>query len=490
MSPSNAPVFRRQFLRAAGGALPAVGALSVTASAAQTAFEPLGSVPITDATEAVVGPESETAYVATQDGFAVVDVSDPSAPAVLERRTGLLADREGGPLREILDVKAAADRLLVAGPANGHGEPGLKGFLLYDLADPQTPERVAFHETEFPIHNAALTADRAYLVNGSEVVIVDVGDDPAELGRWTPSDADPAWGEVDGLLCFAHDVYARGDRAYVVEWDAGTFVLDVSDPSAPTAVTRIGGRSLETLAEIPDGEAVNHSLSMPGNHHTAAVNDDGSLLVLNKEAWPTRLSERREVDPLGEVELWDVRDESSPERLATIEAPPSRRPEKDSINTTPHNFDIVGDRLYTSWYDGGVKIHEVGDPEAPELLAWWRAPHEWTFWTAQYASSEFFVASSHSVGSYNAGKGALVTFPNRAGEQASPPPLTETPPPEPTPTASATPTATPTAEPTPTTAETRGTSSPPDAEGVSAPGFGLLGATGALSLAAWRQVRD
>ncbi|WP_053948277.1 LVIVD repeat-containing protein [Halolamina sediminis] len=477
---------RRQFLRAAGCAIPAVGALPATASATQSAFEPLGSVSITGATEAVVGPESETAYVATQDGFAVVDISTPNEPAVLQRRTGLLSEREGGPMQEILDVKVAGDRLLVAGPANGHEEPVVEGFLLYDVTDPKDPERVAFHETEFPIHNAELTEERAYLVNGSEVVLVGVADEPTELGRWAPRDADPAWAEVDGLLRFAHDVYAQGDRAYVVEWDAGTFVLDVSDPAAPTVVTRIGGRSAETLAEIPSEDAVVHSLSMPGNHHTAAVNDDASLLALNKEAWPTELTEGTEIQPLGEVELWDVREETAPERLATIEAPHSRNPEKAEINTTPHNFEIRGERLYSSWYDGGVKIHDVSDPRNPELLAWWRDPHEWTFWTAQYATEEFFVASSHSRGRYNAGKGALVTFPNRAGEQASPPALTDTE------------TPTPTVEPTPSS--TPGTSTPsspaptstPAAESktVSAPGFGLLGAAGAISLATWRHLRD
>ena len=88
-------------------------------------------------------------------------------------------------------------------------------------------------------------------------------------------------------------------------------------------------------------------------------------------------------------------------------------PTKEGINTTPHNMDLRGDRLYTSWYDGGVKIHDVSDPGRPELLAWWRAPRRWSFWTAQYATDEFFVASSHTRGHYTH-DGAPFAFPNRA----------------------------------------------------------------------------
>ncbi|WP_436927074.1 LVIVD repeat-containing protein [Halosimplex amylolyticum] len=486
---------RRQYLQTVAMSVPAASGIAPGVAAARADYEPLGSVSVSGATEAVVGPDARTAYVATQDGFAVVDVSDPASPAVVDRRTALLADREGGPLREILDVSVAGDRLLVAGPANHHDEPALEGFLLYDLANPTDPERVAFYETDFAIHNAFLAGDHAYLADTGRVVVVDVTGTPAEVGSWRPRDADPAWADVHPLLCFAHDMFVRGDRAYVVEWDAGTFVLDVSDPTAPTAVTRIGGRSAETLASIPDDEVVAHSLGMPGNHHTAMVNEDASLLVLNKEAWQTDLTEEAGVDPLGEVELWDLRDESSPAHLATIEAPESRDPEKSALNTTPHNFDVAGDRLFTSWYDGGVKVHDVSDPANPELLAWWRAPSRWTFWTAQRATDAFFVASSHARGRYNAGKGALVTFPNRPGEQQSPPPLTATPTPaDPTPQGSPSPT------PASTVTTASGTGAPPTdgtasttvaaASGTTTgdgSGFGLLAALGAVGIAAWRR---
>lgn len=492
---------RRALLRAALGASVAVGGASATprsstaphrspctrpptapSSSARPAtpdpYAPLGRLDVPSATEAVVGPDGEWAYVAVGDGFATVDVSDPTAPTAVAERTNLLGGREGGPLREILDVSVDGDRLLVPGPANYHGEDALYGFALYDVRDPATPRPLASYETGLPVHNATLRGDLAYLVDSSRLVIVDVSGDPREVGTWTPADHDPAWADVDGLLAFAHDVSVQEDRAYVSEWDAGTFVLDVSDPAAPRAVTRIGGRSPAELAAIEGEESVvRHSLGLPGNHHTSGVNEDGSLLVLNQEAWETELGPH-EGDVLGDVELWDLTDERAPRRLATIDAPPSADPRMSELNTTPHNFEVRADRLYTSWYDGGVMIHDIADPASPKRLAWWRAPEQWTFWTAQYATEEFFVASSHSYGEYNVGTGALFTFPNRPGQQRDPPPLTETP--EPTIVASPTPMS-------PTPADVRTPSPTPTGGSPSGiPGFGALAALGGLALAAWR----
>lgn len=482
-------MYRRQLLQVVSCTVPAIASPATVVSAESAEYEPLGSAPVSDATEAVVGPEAETAYVAIQDGFAIVDISTPESPTVVERRTGLLAEHEGGPIQEILDVKVADNRLLVAGPANHQDDPSLEGFLLYDVSNPHAPERIAFYETGFPIHNAFLTDEYAYLVDSSRVIVIELAGTPQEVGTWQPRDADPDWADVHPLIRFAHDLYVQDDRAYVVEWDAGTFVLDVSDPENPVAISRIGGRTPEALTSISEDDVLNHSLGMPGNHHTVMVNEDASLLVLNKEAWKTELTEREGVAPLGKVELWDISDERAPEKYATIDAPPSRAPTKAEINTTPHNFDIVDDRLYTSWYDGGVKIHDISDPETPELLAWWRAPEQWTFWTAQYATDEFFIASSHTRGQYNRGKGAVVTFPNRPGEQSSPPPLT-TPTPQLTPSPTETPMTTPTATQTRTPRSTDATATQTETGAADGPGFGVLAALGAIALGAWKRRAD
>jgi hypothetical protein len=488
---------RREFLWGVSGsvALGSVGFESVGVGSAETAthpgpYGPLGSIPIENAKEAVPDPSGEFAYVATTDGLAVVDVQVPRDPRLVFEQQDLLSDRETGPLRQIQDVKVEADRLVVAGPANPIQGDVLQGFVLYDVSDPANPSQVAFHETDFPIHNCFIRDGVVYLTeNGSEsngLVMVDVSDgDPTEIGRWSLTARDEAWNEVPSGLWTLHDVWVQNGLAYLSHWDAGTYIVDVSDPANSEFRTRIGGRPLEELREVPSDQARTQVIRLPGNSHYAMANDDGSLVGVNKEAW-----EADEQGGPGGVELWDSSDPENPQRLSTIDAPASSDPSIGGTWTTSHNFDIVDDRLFTSWYQGGVKIHDISDPANPEQLAWWRNPDETSFWTAKRATQEFFVASSY--GRNSNGRGGFYTFPNHEGQQKDPPSLT---------TAgneteadggnrSATTTAT-TTEQAAFAGETTTTAESTESSTGSTPGFGLsAGIAALLGAGAWRRYRE
>ena len=478
---------RRSFLRGIAGsvALASVGA----AEAHPGPYRPLGSVSIENAKEAVPGPDGEVAYVAATGGFATVDVSVPSDPQILAEERELLADRETGPLRLIQDAKVEGDRLVIAGPANPLRGEVLQGFLLYDVSDPANPEQVVFHETDFPIHNCFIRDGIVYLTantgSRNELVVVDVRDgQPEQIGEWSLRQLDERWGEVPSGLRTLHDVWVQDGRAYLSHWDAGAYILDVSDPSNPSFVSRIGGRPLDELVGVPDDQVRAQVLRLPGNAHYAMANDDGTLLGVNKEAW-----EAEGRGGPGGVELWDVSDAEAPTRLATIDAPPSPDPSIGGTWTTSHNFDIVGDRLFTSWYQGGVKIHDISDPANPEQLAWWRQPEGTSFWTAKLATPEFFVASS--MGRKSNDWGALYTFPNHAGEQKDPPSLTTV---EGGTTETTTTTEATTTRTTTTTEEAAfggGTTTEAEASSGGAAGFGVpAGIAALLGAGAWRKFRD
>jgi hypothetical protein len=472
---------RREFL---GGIVGAIGLSSVgTATGHPGPYRPLGSVPVENAAEAVPGPDGEYAYVAAMNGFAVVDVAIPSDPQVVAERRELLGDRETGPLRGLQDAKVEGDRLIVAGPADPIAGDVLQGMLVYDVSDPTEPERVAVFETDYPIHNCDLRDGVAYLTGNDRadnpLVTVDVsGEEPTELGRWSIPAYESAWRETPSNLRTVHDVWVGDERAYLAQWDAGTWIVDVSDPADPSFVGRVGGRSREELADVPDEEVRAQTLRKPGNHHFSMPNEDGSLLGINKEAWA--------VDGRGtpgELELWDVSDLGDPTRLSSIEPPPSPDPSVGGTWTTSHNFDIVGDRLFSSWYQGGVKIHDISDPANPEEIAWWRAPGEAAFWTARLVTDRFFLASS--AGQLEGSRGALYTFGNHPGEQKDPPALTTTVGSEGgTTTAAGTPT------------ETERAALADDAttgenSSSSVPGFGVPAALAGLAGAgAWRRFRD
>jgi hypothetical protein len=421
---------RRDVLRTAGAAVGlGAGVLGTGGAGAHPgpSYRPHGEVPLEGAKEAVVSADGRTAFVAATTGYATVDVSRYAEPTLLAERRDPLADREGGPLGGIYDVKQAGDTLLVVGPANPAGDV-LQGLLVVDVSDPANPEERAFFPTDYPIHNCYLNDGYAYLTANdwerNPLVVVDVsGDEPVEVARWSLADRDERWLEVPAGVRTIHDVWVQGGIAYLVHWDAGTWVLDVSEPSDPSYVADFRGRPLDELRRLDGAAAVRRAaFTPPGNDHFAATNADGTLLGVGMESWALETEGEVVGGPSG-IDLYDVSEPSAPERVASIEPPATDRPTSSGIWTTSHNFGFADGTLYTSWYHGGVKLFDVSDPADPREFAWWRDPDEARFWTARSAvPGEAFVASD--MGSNYAGDDAsLYVFPDHAGDQRDPPSL-------------------------------------------------------------------
>jgi hypothetical protein len=347
------------------------------------------------------------------------------------------------------------------------------------VSDPAAPRLVRFHPTDYPIHNADLADGVAYLTaNGAEEHVLTAVDLAAEteLARWSIVDAAPEWAAVPLPLRVIHDVTVRNGRAHVAHWDAGTWILDVSDAADPRPVAEDVAQAAGELA----GESVDASaeaLQLPGNSHYAASapatgSIDPDLVGVGREAWDLDPADDRDGGP-GGIDLYDP----SLTPLGTIPPPATSDPTREGIWTTAHNFGFRDRRLYSAWYQGGVRIHDLSNPTAPRELAWWRDP-EWAFWTAVPAKG-CAVAAAFRRGARE--RGRLYTFPDRPGEQADPPSLTNA--------ANVTGNAS-TVEPTPaptSTAATTGAGTPTENDGV--PGFGLgaglAGLAGGALLRRW-----
>lgn len=414
---------RRAFLAATAG----VGALTVPGVAAgqgesgpaAESFAPLGTVPVEGLKEVVVGADGDTAVAAVTDGLATIDVTDPATPTVLAERRDLLADRQGGPLSEIWEVQVDGDRAVAAGPAHGGGS-SLSAAVFFDVAEPAAPTRLGVHETDFPIHNCALVDGVCYLTaNGqdrNELVTVAAGASPRERGRWSIADHDERWLDVAGGLWSLHDVFVRADRAYLAHWDAGTWVVDVSDPAAPSFVAQVGGRSPGVLATVPAEATRGESVRPPGNAHYVAVDADASLLGVGRESWASDDADGAARGGPSGIDLWDVSTPTAARRLATIEPPPTPDPTYEGVWTTAHNFEFANGRLYSAWYRGGLRVFDVSEPAAPEELTAWRDSDRASFWTAQRATS---CVVAPSVGyPQEVTEQALFTFPDPGSDGA------------------------------------------------------------------------
>jgi hypothetical protein len=380
-----------------------------------------------------------------------------------------------------------------------------QGLVVYDVSDPTDPvPATEFYGTGYSIHNSFLLDGHAYLTRNptgqATMAIVDVSTEtPESVGVFNPLTADvgvDGWDDLSFFPGTLHDLYVHDGVAYCAFWDAGTWMVDVSDPADPSYLGRVGDYTLEELVELADDRETlsQYYWEDPGNDHYVAVDDEGSLLAVGGEAWDDPDTEGG--GPAG-VDLWDVSDRSNPRKLSTIDPVQAPDTTRGGTWTTSHNFDLHGDRLYTSWYEAGVKVHDVSDPADPELLAWWRRPDEAMFWTAQVAvPGEFYVASSYPARDHRA---ALYTFPDEAGQQPNAPRIA---PAEPTRTETATGTATRTETPTRTrtrteteteTATATPTATPTDgtdeSAGGGAPGFGVLATLVGLGAGAYGYLR-
>ena len=524
---------RRDYLRSTAAglglaglpALPAAGADASPSSDAQSAADstasatartretltPLARLPVTSdsgayqATEAVAAPDGQHVFVSKLTGFHAVDVSDPENPEVVATVEDILAD-DGGPMRSIYDLKYSRGRLLVA---SNSGRP-YAGVALFDVRDPADPRLLRHHETTYGIHNCFLYGDHAYLTTGSSLEVVDVGSrEPERVGGWDLTDHNANYEYVSSFAVNLHDMYVQDDRAYLAYWDAGTWILDVSEPAEPSHLGHVSDFDVEDLAT--GGGSLT---APPGNDHYVQPSDDGTLLAVGKESWAVTDGDDSEPEggPSG-VDLYDVADPADPTHLATIDPPPVPEGESGSyVNgywTTAHNLDIVGDSLYSSWYRGGVKVHDVSDPAEPEEVGSWADGERAEFWTARAGvPGDFFIASSLRHPTDREEPGALYVFSDPSDNDASVTPIgpdveiatptpggTATPAETPTGTPSSTPTPTETPSPTPTPTETP-TSAPapaptetPTTVDEDGPGFGVLAALGALGAGAVRAVR-
>jgi len=414
---------RREALRLGGaGVLGSVACYGV-ASAYRTQsddstepYEPLGSVDLWGTTEVVTGDDGTVGYVATTTGYATVDLSTPESPTILADVREPLADRQAGPLRDIYDVSVSGDRLLVVGPAHER-TTGPNAALLVDVSDPTDPVRVGVFETDYHLHNGVLDGEYAYLCGNemkrNPLVVVDVADpgEPRELARWSPLDEQPEWDPADPFLRYLHDVWVADGLAVLPYWDAGTWLVDVSEPSEPRFLSQFGHYEPADLTELSANEVSTEQRTLPGNAHYGATNPTNELLALGREAWSVDHNGEQRGGP-GGIELYDISDPAAPQQLSTIDPPDSST---DSVWTSAHNFELSTDRLYSSWYEGGMMIHDITNPTDPTRIAAWRDPEAVSFWTTQQATAgESVVASSMGLRDNSPG---IWVFPDRPGQQ-------------------------------------------------------------------------
>lgn len=149
----------------------------------------------------------------TGNGVAMVDITSPGQPALVQVLPHTYS------LDEPSDLELAGSRLTIS--TRGHA-------YIYERGDPMS--MLVKYDAGGPVEASATLSDGA--------VVLGVGSNAVVLDAANPSPVAPVGSLLDGVS--VQDVLPLGDRVFAASNDT-LFVVDISDPQAPTVTARVQG---------------------------------------------------------------------------------------------------------------------------------------------------------------------------------------------------------------------------------------------------------
>ena len=272
----------------------------------------------------VDGEEREYAILGSAAYVHFFDVTDPVNPVLIEQFLG-------GVTTVWRDFKTYQNR------AYGCSDSSTEGLLIFDLSNLPSTVTLTNQVTGFftSAHNIFIDEanGRLYAVgtnSGSDIVVLDIATNPDEPVLLSSVQL-PSGGYI-------HDLYVRDNIVYASHGNDGLFIWDFTDPEDPQYIA---------------------SFESNGYNHSNWVTENGETLVFAEEV-PRGL-------PMGIIDISDMANDNID--LYTYYKFPLLAPEFE--NNTPHNPYILGDFVYTSYYEDGIQISDISDPLNPVLAGYY-----------------------------------------------------------------------------------------------------------------------
>ncbi|ADC51735.1 LVIVD repeat protein [Alkalihalophilus pseudofirmus OF4] len=373
------------------------------------------------------GAQNNTADVYAHKGFAylgthtagganggvrVFDMKDPSNPVEV---AAFAHDDVPGTWQEKVIVKSVntpefkGDLAVVSVQQRNRNADTAGGFLLYDVTDPYSPEKLGFYEV---YDNTAGTHELYLATQGNRALvftsnpyadyysggeekdfqIIDVTDpaNPEKLWEFDPRDLAEVddsfngyhWNAPDGKTraVFNHSVITDNNAqyAYVSMWDLGTVIFDVRDPENPVYLGR-----------------TDFSSEQQGSAHSAALARGGNVLIETREVYvPVRAGYE---ESYGYTRIFDVKDKTNPKLLSEFKTDLTEKVEDGTtFANTVHDPKVQGNTLYLSHYAGGVYMVDISDPANPEQIGQY-VPDQGDVWGV-FVDRNYVLASDMGQG--------------------------------------------------------------------------------------------
>jgi hypothetical protein len=313
-------------------------------------------------------------------GMTIVEVTNPADPRFIRFIPG-------PPNTWTLQVQIADGRMITSmecippGWGGAPGKPYAEGFLIWDLADPESPKNIGHFKTggrgtHRNYYDGGRYVYATGLPEGYEghiLQIVDIDDpaNPVEVSRWWREGQWVAGGEKGvphGTLLHG-GAHVRGERAYLPYSAGGFVILDISDKRAPRLVS-----------DLPFSPPFQSFIAV----HTALPLLDRELAIINSEAIVEDCNE-----PLGYAGIVDIKDEKNPRLISLfpLPQPPEGAPYRNFCQKGgrfgPHNQhqwqyqDILlhdENLVFLTYFNAGLRVFDISDERLPREIAYFIPP--------------------------------------------------------------------------------------------------------------------
>ena len=305
-------------------------------------------------------------HMRAPSGTTLVDISDPRNPRVQ-------ATIEVPPGWHSHKVRAQDglmvinhERLGQDGPADFGG-----GLAIYDTTTPTDPKLISKWMTAGRgVHRYDFDGRYAYISPtvdgyvGNIVMILDLEDpsDPKEVGRWWIPGQWSGGGEAYPWDTYVpprcHHPIRKDDRLYVSYWHHGLFILDISDMSAPKAISHFN-----TGPAFP--HPTHTCLPIPGKLKGRDV-----MIVADEDVAKLR--------PHAPAFTWvfDITDEFNPMPISSFQVEgldPDGAPQPPMMGCHQPSERFNGNIIPFAWFAQGLRLVDFSDPFLPKEVGFFRA---------------------------------------------------------------------------------------------------------------------
>lgn len=291
------------------------------------------------------------AYLSYWDaGVITLDISNPEQPRVLGR-TDYQPGEEG----------------------NAHSVDEARGGNVLVQADEDfSPFELAFESSAFEGARSAVEAQFSPPL--AELAGRRLAGEVVSVGRGCPANSFPTL--PGGAADNPEDSYSADPRGKIALIERGGCAFTVKAARAVQA----GAIGVVIYNSTQFGDA----LALPGGASPVALPDGTSVDIDVPVLFVARstgqalatagstIAATAEFNGWGFLRIWDNRDPEEPRQLSTFATPNTFNPDLATQGVySVHNPEVVGNRMYVSWYNDGIRVVDISRPSAPREQGAW-----------------------------------------------------------------------------------------------------------------------